>query len=259
MWGAFDGTLTEVDLASDAAPPGVCRPDDLGCSDARRTLGTLQLRERPTLAPAAGLGRVLFHDPSRRVSADRRACASCHLDGRDDGITWATADGPRQTQVLMGRLEGTAPYGWEGDQPLGGHLQRTTRRLGGSGLSTEERDAIFSYVASLAPPSSDPSSARGARGAEVFASAEVGCATCHPRGTGVDGMQHDVGSRAPLDRASRFDTPSLRFVGRSAPYFHDGRFASLAAALDATSGTMGHTKQLSTKDRAALLAFLESL
>ena len=66
---------------------------------------------------AVAKGRQLFHttgDP--RISSDGRACASCHPDGRDDGLVWATPDGPRQTPTLAGRLAGTAPYGWNGSR-----------------------------------------------------------------------------------------------------------------------------------------------
>ena len=31
-----------------------------------------------------------------RLSGDGRACASCHPDGRDDGLVWSTPNGPRQ-------------------------------------------------------------------------------------------------------------------------------------------------------------------
>ena len=43
----------------------------------------------------------------------------------------------------------------------------------------------------------------------------------------TDGLRHDVKSRAAKDNHAEFDTPSLRFIARSAPFFHDGRYASL--------------------------------
>jgi cytochrome c peroxidase len=70
---------------------------------------------------------------------------------------------------------------------------------------------------------------------------------------------HDVKSRTSADRDQAFDTPSLRFVGGTAPYFHDGRYASLRALLVGADGAMGHTKQLSDDDLAALEAYLRSL
>jgi cytochrome c peroxidase len=48
-------------------------------------------------------------------------------------------------------------------------------------------------------------------------------------------------------------------VAGSAPYFHDGRFATLEELLDKTEGSMGSTKNLSVEDRRALLAYLRTL
>jgi len=58
-----------------------------------------------------------------------------------------------------------------------------------------------------------------------------------------------------------FNTPSLRNVGISAPYFQDGRFATLEDALAATAdqGKMGDTRGLSASERANLLVYLRSL
>lgn len=55
------------------------------------------------------------------------------------------------------------------------------------------------------------------------------------------------------------NVPSLRYVAGTAPYMHDGRYATLEAVLDGTEGRMGHTSHLSREHRAALLAFLRSL
>jgi hypothetical protein len=56
--------------------------------------------------------RALFHETDDfRLSADGRACASCHPDGREDGLTWATPDGPRQTIMLAGRIDGSGLHG----------------------------------------------------------------------------------------------------------------------------------------------------
>jgi cytochrome c peroxidase len=59
-------------------------------------------------------------------------------------------------------------------------------------------------------------------------------------------------------KGAAFDTPSLRFVGGTGPYFHDGRFETLEALLKQSDGTMGHTKGLSQDDIRALVAYLET-
>jgi cytochrome c peroxidase len=97
------------------------------------------------------------------------------------------------------------------------------------------------------------------RGAELFASAEVGCAGCHAGPLGTDNQQHDVKSRVDADKSGEFNTPSLRFVGGTGPYFHDGRYKTLHDLLTATRDDMGHTSQLSPRDLEAIEAYLRTL
>jgi cytochrome c peroxidase len=78
-------------------------------------------------------------------------------------------------------------------------------------------------------------------------------------GTFTDGNRHDVGSRSRSDPRRSFDTPSLRFVGGTGPYFHDGRYPTLRALLLASDGKMGHTAQLSPHELEALEAYLKTL
>jgi DNA-binding beta-propeller fold protein YncE len=215
-------------------------------------------------------GRVLFHaafDP--RISRDGRACASCHPDGREDGLTWSTPNGPRQTILLAGRVAGSAPYGWFGKNgSLEEHVTHSLERLGGQGLTLPEHRADFAallaYVAALRGPSRagaavDPARAQLAElGRTLFNDERQGCATCHLDG-GTDRLAHDVQSGNPDEISLRFDTPSLRFVGDSAPYFHDGRYGTLDELLRKCDGTMGHTAQLGAEERRALEVYLESL
>ena len=94
----------------------------------------------------------------------------------------------------------------------------------------------------------------------MFRSEKTGCASCHGAdGDLPDGSQHDVKSRGAADTQARFDTPSLKLVGGSAPYFHDGRYPDLKTLLVKSDGKMGHTKHLSTADLADLEAYLETL
>ena len=60
---------------------------------------------RTQLSTTAKRGRELFHAAGDlRLSGDSRACASCHPDGREDGISWPTPQGRSQTPILAGRL-----------------------------------------------------------------------------------------------------------------------------------------------------------
>jgi len=98
-----------------------------------------------------------------------------------------------------------------------------------------------------------------ARGRRLFDTDRAGCAFCHSGAMGTDRLKHDVHSRARADEGGTFDTPSLRFVARTAPYFHDGRFATLEELLRGSDGTMGRTRQLSDAEFADLAAYLKSL
>jgi cytochrome c peroxidase len=215
-------------------------------------------------------GRALFHaTDDLRISADGRACASCHPDGRDDGLTWSTPDGPRQTPSLAGRVSGTAPYGWFGSSgTVRGHLEHTFGRLQGRGFARSEDAAdlaaLMAYLGAMRAPDRDavphasPRAELVAAGRALFFEARQGCAACHDGG-GSDGARHDVGSGNVDERSLRFDTPSLIGIASSAPYFHDGRYATLEDMLATSDGRMGHTLHLSRADMRALVAFMETL
>jgi cytochrome c peroxidase len=249
----------------------------LASTDSEVTRVSLSQMAGQALAAPLALGRRLFHKSSDpRVSQDGRACASCHPDGREDALTWSTPDGPRQTPMLAGRLIDTAPFGWLGGRAtLTEHVKQTFERLQGTGLPDEEREALLAYVTDMpAPrPRAVPKDAATGRlieqGRKLFSSAEAGCATCHDPDHGfVDGSKHDVEATpviremAPVAQKKvelGFDTPSLRFISGTAPYFHDGRYATLRDLLASTDHAMGQTMHLSHSEREALAAYLESL
>lgn len=53
------------------------------------------------LSPSVLRGAQAFHSARGRMAqAGRLDCASCHPDGRSDGITWVLSGGPRQTPSL---------------------------------------------------------------------------------------------------------------------------------------------------------------
>ena len=259
VWSQFDRSLSVIPLSGEALEASE------GADD--RSVRRIEVpsdRERE-ISVAAALGRSLFHATSdTRIARDGRACASCHPDGREDGLVWATPNGPRRTIMLAGRLAGTAPYAWDGDaEQLRDHVRDTFKRLNGvGGLRSVELKALLAYLRTLpAPPAMafDKRDPKIARGAEIFASKQAGCADCHSGADYTDNKSHDVGSRGKVDRAATFNTPSLRFVAGRAPFYHDGRFDTLGELLRDTDSKMGHTKHLADDDLDALEAFLETL
>src|SRR6185437_13933813 len=121
------------------------------------------------------------------------------------------------------------------------------------------------------------------RGFAIFRN-KAGCAGCHAPPLYTDNGFHDVGigfdkpepdlGRGKISKDEKengaFKTPTLRSVTTHAPYFHDGRAATLEDAVDyMLSGGIkeknknldAHMKKvkLSAKERTDLLAFLKAL
>ena len=254
------GKTTTIDMILGLGQPDAGTVSVLGLDDATasRTI-LLDYHPAPALA-AAARGRMLFYrTDDTRVSDDGIACSSCHIDGREDGLTWTTPMGPRQTPMLAGRLDGTAPYGWEGDRvSVGAYIANTVERLGGKGLQPQEIDDLTAFLQIARPPPQPAhDEALASRGRELFEGSAQGCGTCHLGGA-TDAKVHGFSPTAK-DIQTSFDTPSLQFIGGTAPYFHDGRYPTLEALLTDPASSMGHSASLPEGDRAALAAYLRSL
>ncbi len=235
-WAPFDRVLVPIDLDSDTEP-------ELGAG----------LTVPVDIADVAEQGRRLFHQP---LAFDGRSCASCHIDGRDDGLIWRSPSGMVATPVLAGRIEGTEPFGWHGEQPtLVGHMRRTFRRLRAREPDAEALDALAEYLRTMPTfVGHREFSAQQLRGRALFNHPETGCAACHlDDGLGVDGVSHRVGTGPAVD------TPSLRSLGTTAPYMHDGRYATLRELLVASDGRMGSVAHLDQVELADLIAYLAVL
>ena len=118
------------------------------------------------------------------------------------------------------------------------------------------------------------------RGETIFSSDRGGCFHCHPSGSltnegyfnnGSYAQGGDTGRQMVTGRTGdlgKFKVPDLRNIAVSAPYMHDGSFATLDDVIDhyARGGSGSPTTDpsiqpltLSPDDRADLRAFLESL
>ena len=236
VWSQLDRQLSSLSLAADS-PSIPERVIELPAS-------TVEL---------ADAGRRLFHRP---LASDGRSCAGCHVDGRADGLTWRSPSGMVATPVLAGRVGDSEPFGWRGEKSeLVGHMRRTFRRLRAGKPDDATLEALAEYLQTM-PIYDHPSSvltAAQARGRALFFAAETACGDCHIDAVGVDGLAHRVGTGGAVD------TPSLRSLGSTAPYMHDGRFATLRELLTATDGTMGATGHLAEPEVADLIAYLRTL
>lgn len=265
VWSAFDRALNVFSIAEpDEAGAPKKKPAKPAPAPPPEVTRIAVAPPSTPLSPEAALGERLFHRAGNtKISRDGRACASCHPDGRDDGLVWSTPEGPRQTILLAGRVERAAPFGWLGKHgSLEEHITITMKNLKGTGASPEELGALAAWLRAMkAPPrakhvKADP---KEERGRELFNSSALQCGSCHAEKNGFsDHESHDVASATGADVSRQFLVPSLRFVGGSSPYFHDGRYATLGELLEKNE-KMGDTRSLSREDRDALEAYLLSL
>jgi len=206
-------------------------------------------------------GRVLFRTGGN-VKLSRRgalACASCHPEGRTDGLSWLIHGKVLQTPVLAGRLVGTQPFKWDGgDQTLEISLRTTVTRLGGRGLSRDEAKALAAYISALPRPRAPRphDTAAVARGSRLFHSRTLKCSSCHSGRLLTNGKRYDLATDL-----ARVDTPSLIGLAMSAPYYHDGSASNLRALLmdNGSVHGMARLKRLSRRDIADLIAYLKTL
>lgn len=222
------------------------------------------------------------------------SCATCHIEGRSDAVTWRFAQGPRDTPSNAGGVLQTGflfrtaarnkvqDYWQTIDIEQGGHFSTSIPVL------SADLDALEQYVDHAIPypqPASTLDPQQVTRGQQLFDS--LGCAACHAgpaftdSGSGNPTLDlagpvrlHDVGTcvtNGPYDDnavpdedgdprdACRFDTPTLRGVGDSAPYLHDGRAATLKDVFRIATGMDPAASKLSDDDLDALVAYLRSL
>ncbi|MCB9680785.1 MAG: c-type cytochrome [Alphaproteobacteria bacterium] len=225
--------------------------------------------EHPTapsaLPEAVQRGRRLFYAsdlPTMAAPSSGVSCESCHADGRSDGMVWLFEDFPRNTPTLAGTVSDTMPVTWTGEVATvidEIHATNVTR-MNGTGVSDEQAADIAAFVdftrQPVRPqPQSDEDRASVARGDALFHRADVGCATCHAGAAMADGEEWRV---AGFGR--RTNTPTLRGIGASGPYFHDGSASTLRdVLLRARDGSMGNTGLLSQDELVDLEAYLRTL
>jgi mono/diheme cytochrome c family protein len=232
----------------------------------------------PTVSTDLIFGAELFNGASDpRVSEDRWiSCATCHFDGQSDGRTWVGfADGPRNTPLLYNPIE-TAPYNWSATWDELADVELKIRGLQvGTGLIEDfpvgeplltqhatlsfDLDLLEIYLRSLTPPTNPNhvDTEQAQRGQIIFE--EQNCNACHSGAAGTDLQSHDVGTGEYSNerRGPAFDTPSLRYLWLSAPYFHGGSAADLWAVFS-LPGVHQLIKEVEIADIEAPIEYLLS-
>ena len=154
---------------------------------------------------------------------------------------------------------------------MGGHGTFKEPRLGisveakGEDLVKTKLPALREYQHSLAKPSPPPGSfeaTAAARGQALFAGAGR-CATCHAGTSFTDEKLHapaETGMDATYAARSatkKYRATPLRALWQHAPYFHDGKAASLAAVVDHYDATLA--LKLSAAQKKDLVEYLKSI
>ncbi|HUT09696.1 MAG TPA: hypothetical protein VMY42_04310 [Thermoguttaceae bacterium] len=214
-------------------------------------------------------GQLLFHDATLCYQ-QWQSCASCHPDGRVDGLNWDLAnDGTGNSKNTKSMLlaHRTPPAMAEGVRPSAEVAVRSgLMHILFADRPEEESAAIDAYLESLRPVPSPhlvdgQLSPAAERGRTLFHSPRVGCHRCHPGPLYTDLRLHDVGTRSPREYSTRFDTPTLVEVWRTAPYLHDGRYTTMKELLvEGEHGLQrGRGDDLSEREIDDLVEFVLSL
>ena len=238
-------------------------------ASATAPVGAIALGPPPQLTQQRR-GELLFHDATICYQ-HWQSCASCHPDGRADALNWDLMnDGvgnPKNTKSML-LAHQTPPAMAEG-------VRESAEEAVRSGIThilfadrpEEEAAAIDAYLKSLRPvPSPHLVDGRlspaAERGRKLFESERVGCDRCHPAPlyTDLKIAQRRLAEPA-ASYADRFDTPTLVEVWRTAPYLHDGRYATLKDLLvEGKHGLRrGRSDELSEQEIDDLVEFVLSL
>lgn len=214
-------------------------------------------------------GEMLFNDGSMCFQ-QWQSCASCHPDGRIDGLNWDLLnDGmgnPKQTksELIVHATPPTMITGIRKDMHacnMAGlvHIQFVTR---------PEED-VFCFDAYCESMKAVPSpylvngglSECAKRGEKLFREAK--CADCHVPGNGLwtDLKAYDVGTGTATETGRKFDTPTLAECWRTAPYLYDGRALTMEEVLTTENrgDKHGETSKLTPEQIKDLAEYVLSL
>ncbi len=214
------------------------------------------LRASRTLTLATDVRGDTGHQIFHANAGGNIACASCHAEGADDGLTWSFEGmGLRRTPSLLGTLIHTEPFHWDGDmKDMRTLVDRVfVERMSGPEVSDEQLEVLKGFLYGLpAPPRLRVQDEASARGQVIF---QERCSRCHGGALFTNNASVDVGT------GGSFQVPSLVGLAWRAPFFHTGCARTLQARFDPRCGGSSHgvTADLGENQRADLIKFLETL
>ena len=236
----------------------------------------IPLGPKPDLSrDRARRGEMLYNDGSMCFQ-QWQSCASCHPDGRVDGLNWDLLnDGmgnPKQTRSELYNhvTPPTMITGIRKDMHACNaagliHIQFVTR-------PEEDVYCFDAYVEKMKPVPSPylvngKLSARAQRGEKLFRQAK--CADCHTPDKKAPGGEplwtdlklYDVGVGTATETGRKFDTPTLAECWRTAPYLYDGRALTMEEVLTICNPNdkHGETSKLTPEQVKDLAEYVLSL
>jgi cytochrome c peroxidase len=286
--------------------PQPCVPDDNPMNDAKVELGR-RLFYDPRLSGNGTQACASCHRPERAFTDGRdRAVGSTgerHPRGSQSlanvaynaSFTWVEAGRRSLEEQALGPMYGEHPIelgaaGHEGDLAAALLADSAVVELFVAAFPGEPLDeahvrkAIAAFERTLLSGDSaydrfvwqddrQAMSDEALRGMRLFFSPKLACSRCHEGFTfsgpvRFDGLAGEEPATHDTGLGGRFRAPTLRNVAATAPYMHDGRFATLDEVLDYYAAGGSHASGqspllagfgLSPLERCDLVAFLESL
>jgi len=214
-------------------------------------------------------GEMIFHDAAHCLQ-HWLSCASCHPDGRVDGLNWDLMnDGignPKNTRSMVCAYK-TKPMMTLGVRPdFEAAVESGFRNIQFYEPTKEEVESTQEYLRSLQPERSPHRLANGellpsAKRGQVIFKGKAGCGGCHPEPLFTDHQMYDVGTTQGKDKGKKVKTSMLIELWRTAPYLNNGAAVELREVLAKfnQNDRHGRTSNLTQQELDDLVEYLLSL
>lgn len=213
-------------------------------------------------------GEIAFHS-AEYCFQQWQTCASCHPgDARVDALNWDLMnDGignPKNTKNML-YAHSTPPSMSTGIRPSAKIAVRAGfKHIFFKKTSEEVAATVDKYLMSLRHVPSPylvngKLSENAKKGKEIFVKSQ--CAHCHSGDFYTNMKSYNMGTGLGRHKNTKFDTPTLIELWRTAPYLHDGRANTVEEVLIEfnESGKHGNTSELSKEEINSLKEYLLSL
>lgn len=212
-------------------------------------------------------GELAFNDASICYQG-WQSCASCHPDGRADGLNWDQLnDGignPKNTKSLLFSHQAPPSMITGIRENAEVAVRKGMSFMLGTLLSEQIATDIDHYLKAMTPiPSpflvNGQLSTTAKRGKKLFEKSH--CSDCHLGEYFTDGKSYIVHSKTDDPLNTPYDTPTLRELWRTSPYLLDGRAVTIKQVLREHNADDRHgvSKGLSQKDIDDLAEYVLSL